>query len=165
MDKPNTVRLAGENDISHLYWHLLGDYNADNGLGWTVSPEKLHRHVRECCVGEYGVAGIIDGLNGIVGSIGIEVHTPWYSNDEFLAQVWMFVLPDQRFGKYHWDDLFNFADWYREEYSRRAGRSVVLETSIQSHSRLPAKLRLWRRRAKQIGGIFWVAPVENRQEP
>lgn len=160
MHKPESVRVANEADAAALYWHLLGDYNADNGLGWEVSPAKLYKHVSECCAGENGIAGIIDGLTGIVGSVGIEVHTPWYSNDEFLAQVWLFVMPGERPSSYHWDNLFYFSEWYREDYSRRVGRNVILETSVQSHHRLPAKLRLWRRRARQIGGIFWVPGVE-----
>lgn len=165
MHKPNTVRLAGTEDIESLYWHLLNDYEADNGLGWTPSPKKVLAHVRECCLQENGVAGIIDGLNGVIGSIGIEVYTPWYSDDEYLAQVWLFVMPEYRFGKRHWDDLCDFADWYREQMSEKLGKPLVLESSVTSHNRLPAKVRLWRRRAgHQVGATFWsgaeVAPSE-----
>ena len=166
MDIPNNVRLANIEDAPDLYWHLLNDYEQDNSLGWKPSEKKVLAHVRECCLQENGVAGIIDGLHGVIGSIGIEVYMPWYSDDEYLAQVWLFVLPEYRYGKTHYEDLFAFADWYRDEMSRKLGTPLVLESSVTTFNRLPAKVRLWRRRAgRQVGATFWsggeaVAPTE-----
>lgn len=156
MHKPDTVRIAGQDDVESLFWHLVNDYDFDNGMGWSVAPLKVLDLVRGCCLQENGIAGIIDGLEGVIGSIGIEIHNPRYSNDDYLVQAWMFVLPDHRGGKHHWDDLFAFAEWYRADMAARLKRQVILESSVVSPHRLPAKLRLWRRRAgRQIGGIFW----------
>lgn len=166
MDIPETVRIAGIDDIEALYWQLLGDYNADNSLGWTPAPRKLARMVSECCRQENGIVGIIDGLNGPIGSVGIEVHNPRYSDDEYLSQAWMFVMPEFRSGGRHWEDLFAFCDWWRQDMSEKLGKPLILESSVQSLNRLPAKLRLWRRRAgRQVGGTFWTGEVEEAARP
>lgn len=160
-DKPDTVRIADTNDLADLFWQLMNDYQADNGLGWTPSPRKVAQMVRECCEGVNGIAGIIDGLDGPIASIGLEIHTPRYSNDEYLVQAWIFVMPEHRGGHQHWEALFAFAEWWRQDMSNRAGKPFILESSVQSHVRLPAKLRLWRRRAgRQVGGTFWTGEVE-----
>jgi hypothetical protein len=156
MHKPNTVRIADNNDVEALFWQLVNDYDFDNGVGWTVAPLKVLGLVRGCCQQDGGIAGIIDGLDGPIGSIGIEIHNPRYSNDDYLVQAWMFVLPEHRAGKQHWYDLFAFAEWYRSDMAQRLQREVILESSVVSNARLDAKIRLWRRRAgRQIGAIFW----------
>lgn len=166
MHKPDTVRIAGVADIDTLYWHLIADYNADNGLGWEPSPVKVAQMVKECCLLDNGIAGIIDGLDGPIGSVGIEVHNPRYSNDEYLVQAWLFVLPEHRSGRQHWEALFAFCEWWRQSMSERLGKALILESTVHSHHRLPAKLRLWRRRAgHQVGGIFWTGGVGEAAKP
>lgn len=161
MLQPDTVRIADINDTADLYWLLMDDYQRDNGLGWSPSPVKVAQMVKECCLQENGIVGIIDGLDGIIGSVGIEVHNPRYSDDVYLVQAWMFVLPEHRGGKQHWEDLFAFCDWWREDMSNKLGKPLILESTVTSHNRLSAKLRLWRRRAGiQVGGTFWTGQVE-----
>lgn len=167
MHKPDTVRLANPDDIEQLYWHLMHTYQADAGwgMGWSVSPKKVLAHVQECCAQQNGVAGIIDGINGIIGSIGIEVYNPWYSSDDYLMQAWMVVVPEHRFIKQHWSDLFDFGEWYKAEMEARAGHELVLESAVSSFARLPAKLRLYRRRAgQQVGGVFWSGGVAEKSQ-
>lgn len=166
MDKIETVRIAGPDDMSDIYWLLLGDYERDNSLGWTPSPRKVARMVGECCRQESGIAGIIDGLHGPIGSVGLEVHNPRWSDDQYLVQAWIFVQPEHRFGKHHWEDLFAFCAWWQAWMSEQTGKPMILESSVQSHNRLPAKLRLWRRRAGvQVGGTFWSVPVAEMPKP
>lgn len=165
---PDSVRLAGPEDIQDLFWHLMHGYHADEGwgMGWSVSPRKVLAHVQECCAQQNGVAGIIDGLNGIVGSIGIEVYNPWYSDDDYLSQAWLYVVPEHRFGTQHADALFDFQDWYKAEMEQRLGHPLLLESSVTSNERLPAKMRMFRRRAgRQVGGVFWDGEVAQKPQP
>lgn len=151
-----TVRLATLDDREALFWHLMGDLQADNGLGWTPSPKKVFDHVNACCSGKNGIAGVIDGRGGeIIGSIGIELTQPWYSDEWFFIQVWQFVLPTHRKGTHYGEDLFAFAEGHRRYMSETLGRDMVLETTVMSHQRLAAKERLWQRHGKRIGAMFW----------
>lgn len=158
ISKPPSVRIATQADEPALYWLLVNDLEADNGLGWTVSPRKVLEHVQRCCRGQMGLAGVIDGPDGIIGSIAIEMISPWYSDDLMLMQMWQFVVPEARAGTSHGNDLFAFAEWHRQDMAAKIGQALILETCVMSHHRLGAKLRLWARKARAVGGIFWAGP-------
>lgn len=164
----DTVRLAGTDDIPDLFWFLMHGYHADEGwgMGWSVSPKKLLAHIQVCCSQQDGVAGIIDGHKGIIGSIGIEVYNPWYSDDDYLSQAWLYILPEHRMGTRHAEALFDFQDWYKAEMEKRLGHTLLLESAVTSKERLDAKMRLFRRRAgKQVGGVFWDGEVAQKPQP
>lgn len=150
-----TVRPASVSDQEEIYWLLLNDLNADNSLGFRPSPKKVFEHVHCCCTGRNGVAGVIDGPRGIIGSIGIELVQPWHSDDWFLMQVWQFVHPDYRHGTSHGLELFTFAEEHRKFMCQALNCDMVLETTVMSHKRLEAKKRLWRRHGKELGAIYW----------
>lgn len=105
-----------------------------------------------------GLAGVIDGPDGIVGSIGIEMANAFYSDDPLLMQVWQFVRPEYRKGTNYGNDLFTFAEWHRQDMAAKIGRPLILETTILSHNRMDAKIRLWRRKGRMIGAMFWSGP-------
>lgn len=154
IEQPANVRLALADDIPQLYFHLVNDLEADNSLQIDVSPKAVLETVKECCEMRYAVAGIIDGPHGIMGSIGIRAMEPWFSKQTILSQTWLFVTPYARTTGI-FDDLFRFAEWHRQDMSQRVGYDIVLENSVLSFTRLPAKIRLWGRYGKQIGAVFW----------
>lgn len=165
MEKPDTVRLAGTDDMANLYWHLMGDLRADNPVGIAESPKAVFETVKECCTMNNAIAGIIDGPNGmILGSIGIKAMVPWFSDATILTQVWLFVSPQARRGTRLGDDLFQFAQWHRQDMSERIGYDIVFENTIWSMTRLPAKIRLWGRYGTQVGAIFWERGVDHGQD-
>lgn len=154
--QPANVRLADANDIPALYWHLMGDLQADNSLDIPEDPTAVLQTVKDCCTMDHAVAGIIDGPNGtILGSVGIRGVMPWFSKVTILSQVWIFVTPAARRGTQYADDLFQFCEWHRQDMSERAGYDMVFENTIWSMNRLPAKIRLWGRYGTQIGATFW----------
>ena len=155
ISKPASVRFATRADEPALFWLLNRDLDADNRLGWSINPRKVLDHVQKCCRGKCGLAGIIDGPDGIAGSVGIELTTPYYSDDFMLMQIWQFVRPEHRKGTRYGQDLFDFAEWHRQDMSARLGQELVLESTILSHHRLDAKIRLWKRKKRMIGAIFW----------
>lgn len=69
--------------------HSMGKLSAKNlnfnkGYGWLV-------HNVEC--GAWAVEGE-DGQ--FIGSIGLHVTSPWYSDEKYLADGWFYVLPEHR---------------------------------------------------------------------
>jgi hypothetical protein len=155
--KPDSVRIATRADEAALFFSLAFLEN-DNGLGWTVSPRKVLTHVQRCCRGQMGLAGVIDGPDGIIGSIAIEMLSPWYSEDLLLVTIWQFVRPEYRAKASYGADLFAFAEWHRQDMAAKIGQPLVLESEVLSHTRLKAKIRLWGRKARQVGAIFWFGP-------
>lgn len=151
-----TVRVATVADEEALFWLLMHDYSADNDLGFSVSPLKVYDRVHACCMAQGGIAGVIDGPDGIIGTIGIEAIQPWYSEDWILIQTWQFVLPEHRHGTTHGADLFAFAEAHRASVAKAKGADILMESMVMSEKRLEAKARLWRRKAgRQIGVMFW----------
>lgn len=155
-ERPETVRIAQPDDVAGLYWHLLGDLEADNSLHIPVSERAVFQTVSELCNGGGGIAGIIDGPHGPVASIGIRAIKPWFSDQWLLSQVWLFVTPQARKGTRFGDDLFRFADWHRREMSQTLGYDLVLDNTILSFNRLEAKERFWSRYGKRVGAVFFI---------
>lgn len=157
LEKPASVRVATPADAERLFWHLMVHLQADNAM-FEAAPKKVFDVVQRCCSGELGIAGIIETPDGeIIGSTGIcAIPATWYSDAWMLAEVWLFVRPDYRRGSRHADDLFAFGAWHRQDMEARIGGRLVLQTNVTSQKRLDAKIRLWRRKGRQIGATFWV---------
>jgi len=156
MDKPELVRLATPDDIQNLFFHLMYELQADNGLGIPPTPKKVLDYVTKCCNRDHAIAGIMESRkDGIVASIGIRMAEPWFSEHALLGQIWLFVVPRMRHGHSFYDDLFRFAEWHRQDMTNRLGYNLVLENTVMSLTRLPAKVRLWRRYGTQTGAVFW----------
>jgi|ERR1700690_1358163 len=156
MDKPELVRLATPDDIEPLFYHLMYQLQESNGLGIPPSPSKVLGYVKKCCMGDMAIAGLMESrTDGIVASIGIRAAEPWFSDQTILGQIWLFVVPHARSGRRLYEQLFQFAEWHRQDMSKRVGYAMVLENTVMSLSRLPAKTRLWRRYGTQTGAVFW----------
>ncbi len=165
ISKPDNVRVATQADERALGALLLNDLRADNDMGLPVAEVRVWRNVISACRGMRGIAGVIDGPDGIVASVGIfAVQGAWYSSAWFLSQTWLFVKPGHRARGYA-RDLFAFAEWHRADISARLGVEIGLETSVLSGKRLGAKARLWRRFARPVGHYFWSGPVQGWEEP
>ena len=154
--RPAKVRIATPSDIEPLYWLCYRDLHEDNPAPFTRSPQKIYDLVEGLCTGRIGIAGVIDGRHGPVASIGIEAAQPRWSEDWFLDEAWLFVQPSARKGSSYFDDLFRFALWHQSDMTQRLGYDVVLQASVLSRKRLPAKLRLWGRYGEMVGGSFWI---------
>lgn len=156
MDKPDNVRIADENDIPQLFWTLMREQETDWPMGLPASPRQVAATVIRACNREDSCAGIIDGPNGtILGSIAIRAEVPWFSEVTILGGIWLFMDTKVRNGQRLSDDLFRFAEWHREDMSRRVGYDMILENMVLSFTRLPAKIRLWGKYGKQVGAVFW----------
>lgn len=157
MEKPASIRLADQNDIEPLFWALMQSYlEDDTWLGVSVSDKSVYETVRDICSGNGGIAGVIDGPHGVIGSMALKAVQPWFSSQHMLTEVWFFVSAPYRKGSNFSQDLFHFAEWHRQDMSERLGYDMVLENAVMGLHRLPAKLRLWQQfYGPPIGGVFW----------
>lgn len=165
MDQPALVRIATPDDVEAVYWHLMQDYAPVNSVPVPISPVAVLNTVKACCTGEGAIAGVIESRSrGIVASIGLEAAVPWFSKQDLIRQIWLFVSPAARGQLGLERQLFEFAEWHRQDMSARVGYNMVLENAVLSLDRLPAKTRLWRRYGKQIGSVFWTGGALNEQD-
>jgi hypothetical protein len=156
--KPDSVRVATRADEEGLFRLLWEDLYADNKMTALLPPDedRVRKHVEACCRGTAGIAGVIDGTEGIIGSIGLVWCYSWYSARGFIGETWLFVKPEHRKGTHHYRDLRRFALWHRQDLSDRTGIHIPLEISVYSFKRLAAKTRLWGQGARHAGSIFWI---------
>lgn len=159
------VRIATSADVEPLFDLLYGPQglykNSAEGLGAPASADKVRAFVTAACAGNGGIAGVVDGINQIVGSIGIFLWQPWWSEVWMLSEHWVYVRPQFR-GVGFDDALFRFAEEHRADMAQRLDRpDLKLQMSVASMDRLPAKMRLWRRHGDQNGAMF-VMPKRSR---
>ena len=162
MLKPDNVRLATQADKTALYYALVNGLAPDNlsslpfAQTLPVSEVKIKAMI-DLCANENGAwCGIIDAEDGSIAATTAVVATqPFWSEEFYLAQSWLYVNETERSGKNHANDLFKFCRWIQDEASARAGYRVPLETSVLSRNNLSLKLRLWARHAEMVGGVFY----------
>lgn len=164
LTKPETVRIATVADEESIFWHLMGPMRDDNDLGLPVSPRSVYDTIHACCTGELSICGVIDGADGPVASIGIRGQYPWFSEEIILTQIWLFVIPEARSHARLGADLFKFANWHREDMSRRVGYNMSLENTVLSLHNLPLKRRFWGRYGREIGHVFWVRGDDEQEQ-
>lgn len=155
MEKPENVNIATQSDIERIYFPLMRSYE-DNDLGLTVSPAEVMKTVTAMCNGDGGIAGVIDGNNGVAASIAIRAVQPWFTKQTMLTEVWLFIAPAYRKHNRFFTDLLDFAEWHRRDMSERLGYDMVLENAVMHRERLPAASRLYQGYyGPPIGAVFW----------
>lgn len=152
-----TVRLAVPNDEEALYSLLMGLAEDNNTFDDELDEMRIREHIRLGTEKRGGLHGVIDGDGELAGSVGIMWDRWWYAKRYGLAQLWLFVRPAYRHFPYE-RELIEWAKQKRKAIEDGAGQKVPLCHSVISEKRLPAKLRLWRRRSgsEMIGGIFLI---------
>lgn len=158
MDRPDNIRLAEPEDIEPIFWSLYRTYSEDNDLGVPISPMAVFRKVEAMCNRQGGLAGVIDGPHGIVASIALQAVPFWFGYDEqpFITEIWCYVVKQYRKEGRFLYDLFNFAEWHRQDMSESLGYDMVLENAVLSTNRLPGLMRLYQQfYGAPTGGVFW----------
>lgn len=140
-----TVRLAVRADEPAIYDLLMFLY-AENAMA-ALAPDKVQRQIKKATRGNGGIIGVIDGPDGIVASVGLELTRWWYSDDWHLGELWVHIHPDHR-DKSHERDLIAFA----KQCADRLG--VPLLMGIITGHRIAAKVRLYQRQINQVGALF-----------
>jgi len=139
------VRFARP-DEGEAIFQLLSDLHKENGL-FTLNPAKARQTIADMLDPSRGIIGVIDGPQGLEGSIGLFATAWWYTEDPHLTEFWNFVRPDCRRSS-HANKLLEFAKWCSDCLG------IPLHVGIVSNSRVEAKQRLYRRKLKHVGGYF-----------
>lgn len=154
---PKTVRVARQDDEPAIFDLLMALYK-DNGLGVAPRAADLRDNIRAGTRNPQSgvIIGIIDGPNGTAkGSVCLVPQSHWFNSAEwFLSERWLFLRPEFRLEHGHVDALFDFMVAYQAMAEESTGQKWPIVTSVSSLKRLDAKMRLWGRRAKLIGGIY-----------
>lgn len=144
-EKPKNVRLATKADEQQIY-DILMELYAENAL-FSLSSEKVWSVIRRATERKGGIIGVIDGPNGIEGSVGLELTQFWYSDDWLVSEYWNFVREPFR-KTTNAVDLINFAKWSVENIG------LPLHMGIITTKRTAAKERLYRRVMPKVGAFF-----------
>lgn len=140
------VRRARPDEEDALY-DLLVQLHAENGL-FRLDEAKSRQTIRDMLdPNREGIVGVIDGPNGLEGSIGLWITSWYYTNDPHLAEFWNFVRPDCRRST-HARRLIEFGKWCSEALG------IPLHIGIVTTKRAEAKQRLYRRQLKHVGGYY-----------
>lgn len=157
---PTNVRHATQADEANLF-DLLMDLYRDNGFGVPPRAADLRAAIRACTreaktTGTF--IGVIDGPDGTLdGSVCVFPASWWFNRDAwYLSELWLFVKPTARAGMALYDDLFRYMLACQKATEGLDGGKWPLVTSVTSMKRLPAKMRLWSRYARLVGGIYLV---------
>jgi hypothetical protein len=153
-DRPATVRMATAADEEPLF-DLLFEMYGENAIGGhPVSRDKVMAAIRKGTRQQGTFIGVIDGPDGRpAASMALELTDYWYSDDWFLHERWLFVRGDSRHSRYD-EALFRWADGIRRDMGQRTGQRWEIVMAFWTPARLAAKLRLWGRYARQVGGVF-----------
>lgn len=158
---PPAVRRATEEDIDALCL-VVPRLLAETDL-LRVSQAKVQRLIERCAMREGGaIAGIIDGPDGIDGSIGLDVAESETSDDRYVKAVWLGLHPDLRSAPpkpndpraNHGRRLFDFARWYHDQLEARAGYPVLMRFDVLTLASLGPKLGFYERNAVPVGATF-----------
>lgn len=145
MERPSNVRMARADEEDQIYELLMKLYD-ENAL-FSLDEKKVREVIRMATEGRFGVIGIIDGPNGIEGSVGLSVTQWWYTSEWHLGEYWNFVREDCRQSN-HAKDLINFSKWCAETMH------LPLHMGIVTTKRTAAKERLYRRILPKVGAFF-----------
>jgi len=151
------VRLAEPADEEPLFALLTALAADNNSFGDELDERRIREHIQLGTERRGGLHGVIDGDGELAASIGIIWDRWWYAKQYMLSQIWLFVRPAYRHFPYE-RELIEWAKQKRRQIEAGAGQKVPLAHTVISQTRLPTKLRLWRRRSgsEMIGGVFLI---------
>ncbi len=144
-----SLRLATIEDAPAIY-KLLQAMHAERletkekGVA-SFSPRKVAWEIDDLIKDH--VVMVAESKGEIVGSVGLRVVAPWYSEDTWFADRWMYVRQDAR-GSRIAEDMLRKA----KKVARRAG--FPLGMGVQSTRDTARKNALFRRHMTAIGEMF-----------
>ena len=173
---PNLVRRASPEDIDSLLLFVPQVLSETSLL--PVSMSKIVDVVERCAYQRSGaIAGIIDGEEGIDGSVGLAFCEAETSDVPFIKIVWCGLHPNVRripatrdgkpFGPeggvadprgHYGRVLLQFSRWCHEGLEQVAGHPVHIQFDILTTAGLGAKMGLFQRNLTQIGASFAFGP-------
>lgn len=143
---PFNVRRAVPADADALFAFLMEHYYRESALQ-PVSEKKVRANIRRCVEMDRGIAGVIDGEDGIEASIGLAFEEYNYTDESHVEGLWLGVHGDHR-NTQHAPNLLKFAKWVWQ------GLDIPMFLEVLTADRLMGKMRLFQRQVPQIGAVF-----------
>jgi len=112
------------------------NYNFEKGLGWIINGIKTGGWV------------LLNEEDQMVGSIALNLTSLWYSDQQYYADAWFYILPEYRKSKGA-AALLSTAQMFAED------KGLPLVMNIFNMENTEAKIKLLQRKGfKLIGGTF-----------
>ena len=138
-----TVRMATVQDEDAIFFMLL-DMAKENSKH-PVSVSKSIATIQEVTAIGGGAVAELDGE--IIGSVGVSLQSPWYSNAQFLGDSWFYVKPENRRSR-----AAILLKKAAHEFADNVGLDLVLAVfSIHDADR---KSKFFARGMKHLGGAY-----------
>jgi GNAT superfamily N-acetyltransferase len=145
------VRVADAGDLARVCDLLVMLHAETPHAG--LSRRRLEETVREVLDRGAVVCTLDRGV--VVGTCGLAVERPWFSDDLWVRDVWLFVHPGHRRSP-HARALLRTARRYAEGLRMRLLMEVAGGPAGGGARRVAAKLRLYRRELGEPTGATWV---------
>lgn len=152
VERPNTVRLATEQDEPAVLALLLEDLAAN---ATTVAPpdnDSLLRHIRSGTRGKGAFVALVDDAEGVPAAVTIIQPTAWWwSQTLFLQELVLYV--SARAPRAAASDLLRFECWLSDQMTEVHGERIFVLAGVTGAHRWESKLRLYRRHMNPVGGF------------
>src|SRR5215469_8131893 len=147
------VRLATRQDEEQLM-ALCHALHADNGL-FSMDEDMVRAMLHRAFDRQGGIVGVIDGDKELAAAIYMLLSNFWYSRDNHLEELFSFIRPPYRNGRYHYiDQLADFA----KDCATKIGIPLVI--GVVTNKRTEPKVRLYRRLFGVPAGAFFIVGGE-----
>lgn len=146
------VRLAGAGDLPRLL-DLLVLLHAETPHA-ALSQRRLAETARRV-MREGAVVLTLDAAGVPVGTCGLAVEQPWFSDEYWVRDTWLFVHPAHRRTP-HARALLRTARRFAEGLRMPLVMEVAGGPAAGTARRVAAKMRLYRRELGDPSGATWV---------
>jgi len=143
IDLQPVFRRAVPGDKHEIY-DLLCKMHMEVGMQ-SMSPLKVVRCINNVVENGWCLVVTVDGR--IVGSMGAEAGTAWYSDESFMSERWTYVSPEHR--------KSSIAARLLKEMNKDCEElGVMLVAGVFSPIEPERKMKLFSRFLKPVGGIY-----------
>ena len=148
-----TIRefVKGQEEFAKLYDLLVNNFALEHDLG-SLSADNLNvEKVLNWMVRNIETATFVaieDETGRMIGSIGLHEDSPWWSDEQYLGDGWLYVLPEHRANKVAARLLEAAKDFASK-------RGLPLMVGVLNATDIEVKFEMMRKRGfAPVGGIF-----------
>lgn len=145
------IRQAVQQDASMIF-RLLTTMHAENLKGFPdIEPSKAMMKIVHVIAmqGAFVLGGVENGQNRIVGTIGLEIQSDWFSNDKYICDVWTYIKPSHR-SKGAFNLLVDKASEVAENLE------APLRLGIVGMNKIDVKTKLYARMGLKPAGVSFI---------